>query len=151
MKSIISNTLGWAAICAVLFSFSPRPGGEGFEIYLNNKVVLQQYGNEMNTVKSLQLNQSSANDQLTIKYHHCGRIGKNRVVTIRDGQNKVLKEWRFEDVSVPVAGMTCNVKDIFNLNKGMTGTIKLYYSSSELPNGRLLASVTLHRAITARP
>lgn len=151
MKSIISKTMALVAVCAFLFSFAPKPGGEGFEIYLNNKVVLQQYGNEMNTVKSLQLNQSSVNDQLTIKYHHCGRVGKNRIVTIKDGQNKILKEWRFEDVSVPVAGMTCNVKDIFSLKKGTTGTIKLYYSSSELPKGRLLASVILNGVVTATP
>ena len=129
MKSIISKPMALVVICAILSSFSPKPGGEGFEIYLNNKVVLQQYGGDMNTVKSLQLTQSSAADQLTVKYHHCGKIGKNRIITIKDGQNKVLKEFRYTDAATPVSAMAINVKDILSLKKG-SSTLKLFYSSS---------------------
>jgi hypothetical protein len=143
MKSIISKTLALVTICAALFSFSPKPGGEGFEIYLNNKAVIQQYGNEMNTVKSLNLDQSLSNNQLTIKYHHCGKVGKNRIVTIKDGQNKVLKEFRYADAATPVAAMALNVKDIVSLGKGNNNSLKLSYSSSELPDGRVLATISL--------
>ena len=107
MKSIISKIMMPVVILVSLLSFSSKfpqgseRGGEGFEISLNDKVLLQKYGNDMNNVKSLQLNQSSPNDKLSIRYHHCGRIGKNRIVTIKDGQNKMLKEWRFTDVSTP--------------------------------------------------
>lgn len=143
MKSMISKTLTAVAICAAIFSFSPKPGGEGFEIYLNNKAVIQQYGSDMNNLKSLQLSQSSSNDQLTIKYHHCGKIGRNRVVTIKDGQNKMLKEFRYADAATPVAAMSVNVKDILSLKKGSSNTLKLYYSSSELPGGRILATISI--------
>ena len=143
MKSIISKTMAFVAICATLFSFSPKPGGEGFEISLNNKVVLQQFGSQMDAVKSLALNQSTYNDQLTIKYHHCGKVGKNRVVTVKDGQNKILKEWHFADAATPVAAMAVNVKDILSLKKGNSNTLKLYYSSSELPGGRELATISM--------
>ena len=143
MKSIISKETGLFAVCITLLSFSLKPaGGEGFEIYLNNKVILQQYGSDMNQVKSLQLNQASPDDKLTIKYHHCGRVGKNRIVTIKDGQNNVLKEFRYADSATPVAAMSVPVKDMLDLKKGSSITIKLYYSSSELPNGRMLASIT---------
>ncbi len=140
MKSINRETMLLFAICTTLFSFLPKPGGEGFEIYLNNKVVLQQYGGDMNNVKSLQLNSGSTNDKLTIKYHHCGKVGKNRVIVIKDSQNKVLKEFRYANAGTPVAAMAVNVKDIVSLKKGST-ILKLYYSSSELPNGRMLASI----------
>ena len=143
MKSMISKTLTAVAICAAIFSFSPKPGGEGFEIYLNNKAVIQQYGSDMNNLKSLQLSQSSSNDQLTIKYHHCGKIGRNRVVTIKDGQNKMLKEFRYADAATPVAAMSVNGKDILSLKKGSSNTLKLYYSSSELPGGRILATISI--------
>jgi hypothetical protein len=143
MKSIISKTVAFAAICATLFSFSPKPGGEGFEISLNSKIVLQQFGSQMDAVKSLSLNQSSYNDQLTIKYHHCGKVGKNRVVTVKDGQNKTLKEWHFADAATPVAAMTVNVKDILSLKKENSNTLKLNYSSSELPAGRVLATISI--------
>ncbi len=140
MRKFISKTMAIAMISATLFSFSSKPGGEGFEISLNNKVVLQQYGVDMNNVKSLQLGQASSEDKLAVKYYHCGKVGKNRVITIRDAQDKVLKEFRYPDAAAPVSVMMIPVKDIMNLIKGNTG-LKLFYSSSELPNGRILVSI----------
>ena len=143
MKSIISKPMVLITICTTLFSFSPNPGGEGFEIYLNNKAVIQQYGNEMNIVKSLHLNQGSSDDQLTIKYHHCGKVGKNRIIAIKDGQNKVLKEFRYADVATPFAAMALKIKDIIYLGKANNNSLKLFYSSSELQDGRVLATISL--------
>ena len=97
MKSIISKPLALLAICTTLFSFSPKPGGEGFEIYLDNKLLVQRYGSDMNTVQSLECSQSAATSRFIIKYYHCGRAGKNRIVTIKDAQNNVLKEFHFPD------------------------------------------------------
>lgn len=140
MKSIISKTIALLAISVALLSFTSKPGGEGFEIFLNNKPILQQFGKDINTVKSLQLSSSSANDMLTIKYYHCGRVGNNRVVTIRDEHNTILKQFHFTDSFIPVAAMDIPLKDILGLKKG-TVTLNLYYSSSELPKGRVLASI----------
>ena len=142
MKQIIGKTIMLVAVAAALVSFT-NFGGEGFEIYLNNKVVMQQYGESMNTVKSLRLNPNSANDQLTVKYHHCGKVSKNRIITIKDEKNKIVKEWRFADVATPLAPMNCNVKEILNLGKKNETELKLYYASSELPNGRLLANIVV--------
>ena len=151
MKSIISKTMTLVAIGATLLSFSPKFGGEGFEISLNGKVVLQRYGGNIDDVKTLQLNQNSPNDQLTIRYHHCGKVGKNRIVSIKDGQNKVVKEWRFADVKETVSPMNCNVKDILSLKKANSSGLKLYYASTELPNGRLLTSIILGNSIVVQP
>jgi hypothetical protein len=142
-KSMLMASL-MLSLCFALFSFSDRKGGEGFEIYLNKKLVLQQFGNQLNTVKSLQLDQGSSNDELSVKYHHCGQVGKSRSITIKDGQNKILKEWHFTDVKDAYAAMTCKVKDILELKKGNGAiTLNLYYSSSELPKGRQLASIVV--------
>jgi len=143
MKSFIRNSIVLVATGAILLSFSPNFGGEGFEISLNNKVVVQKYGTNINDMNSLQLDQSAFNAALTVKYHHCGRVGKNRVLCIKDGQNKILKEWHFADVATPVAAMSVEVKDILNFRKGNGSFLKLYYSSSELPNGRMLTSIVL--------
>ena len=151
MKSIISKTMALLAVCTALFSFSTKPGGEGFEIYVNNKVMIQKFGNEINTVQSLQLDQSLSNAQITIKYHHCGKVGKNRIVTIKDGQNKILKEFRYADVATPVAAMALNVKDILNLKKINSPLLKLYYSSTELTKERLLTTIVTTTASTANP
>jgi hypothetical protein len=143
MKKIISKTFALVAIAAFLFSFTPNFGGEGFEISLNGKIVLQQFGKDMDNVKTLQLNSASPNDKLTISYHHCGRVGKNRIVTIKDRQDNVIKVWRFKDAETTVGSMSCSVQDIITLKTGSNNVFKLYYSSSELPQGRMLASVTL--------
>ena len=132
----------------VLFSFTLKTaetvfGGEGFEVYVNNKLVLQQFGKEINMVKTVQLDQSTNNGELAIRYFHCGQPGKSRVVTIKDEQNVVLKEWKFGDTKDASAKLCCNVKDILALPKLKSGKkVNLYYSSAELPKGRLLAILT---------
>lgn len=131
-------------LCTTLFSFSvetakPVFGGEGFEVYLNNKLILQQFGQEMNTVKMIKFDQSATNGELAIKYYHCGQPGKSRVVSIRDEKNGVLKQWKFGDTK-DASKLCCNMKDILALPKLKEGkNVNLYYSSTELPNGRLLA------------
>ena len=152
MKSIISKTMTLVALAATLLSFT-NFGGEGFEIYLNNKVVIQKFGKSLDEVNNLRLNQSSANSQLTVKYHHCGQVGRNRIISIKDGQNKILKEWRFSDATSSVASpstMNFNVKEILNLKKGNETTMKLYYASSELPKGRLLTNIVVENNSIAR-
>ena len=150
MKSIIAKALLLVLSAAALSSFSPNFGGEGFEISLNGKVILQQFGKDLNTVKTLQLDAAVPNSKLAIRYYHCGRVGKNRVVTIKDGQNNLLKEWRFADVDAPVAEMNCYVSDIPALKKA-NNVLKIFYSSTELPNGRQLATlVTANNAVAGR-
>lgn len=140
-KSNGFSLLALTAFFTTLFSFSVKPGGEGFEIYLGNKLMLHQFGSQMDAVKTIPLEQGLFNDQLSIKYYHCGRVGKNRVITIKDGQNKIVKEWHFADASGSDISMNCKVKDILSLHFNQ---LKLYYSSMELPNGRLLASIILN-------
>lgn len=149
MKTIISKIFVLVVIAAALLSFSPNSpqgsasGGEGFEISLNGKIVLQQFGKDMDVVKNLKISISSPNDKLNIRYYHCGRIGKNRVVTIKDVQDKLIKEWKFKDAQTAIGDMSCTVQDLISLKTGSNNVFKLYYSSSELPQGRMLASVSL--------
>jgi hypothetical protein len=148
-KAKTIQALAFVALAALLSSFSPK-GGEGFEIYLNNKLVLQQYGSELKTVKSLQLDQRNLNDELMIKYHHCGKVGKSRTIILKDGKNKILKQWNFADGTETSNAMTCKVKDILDLQKKNGSiTINLFYSSSELPGGRILATIAAKSNATA--
>src|SRR6187200_992729 len=149
------------ALSGVLFSFSVKTaetiyknnfGGEGFEVYLNDKLVLQQYGNDMDKIKNLQLDQSASNGQLAIRYYHCGRPGKSRIVSIKDEQNVVLKEWKFGDAKDASAKVSCSVKDIVTLPKIKAGKkVNLYYAANELPSGRLLATLTSASKSAAQP
>ena len=150
MKSIICKSMMLVAVAAALLSFSANFGGEGFEISLNGKIVLQQYGKDLYNVKSLKLNTSSPNDKLTIRYWHCGKEGKNRIIAIKDVQDKLIKEWRFRDAGTANGDMSCNVQDILSLKKEGNNVFKLYYSSSELPGGRMLTSITTGNTVAAR-
>jgi len=151
-----------AALCVSLFSFTNRighaafpgdkAGGEGFEIYLNNKLVLQQFGKEMNTVKTIFIEQVDGTSQLAIRYFHCGQAGKSRVIAIKDEQHRVLKEWRFNDNKDAGVKLCCNVKDIMTLPKLKTGDkAELYYTSAEIPGGRLLAEIQTRQSGNANP
>jgi len=140
MKRIISR-FALLVACAALFSFKANPGGEGFEIYLGGKLLTQQFGSKVNEVKSLHLGRPVASEELVIKYYHCGRVGKQRTITIKDSNEKTLKQFRYADGQSGSAGMSLKVKDIISLAKN--SKVKMYYSSSELPNGRWLASFDL--------
>jgi len=142
MLKILKSNMILLGLCMAVFSaFTPLPGGEGFEIYLNNKLVLQKYNSEMKQIPTLQLDKRNANDQLSVKYHHCGKVGKDRVITVKDEKNKVLRQWHFADVSTVMGAMTCNVKEILSLEKLNANQLKLYYASSELPQGRQLVTI----------
>ena len=142
MRKTIKSYMLLLGLCvATLSSFSPMPGGEGFEIYLNNKLVLQKFNADMKKIPVLQLDKRNANDQLSVKYHHCGKIGKDRVITVKDEKNKILRQWRFADVSTVMGAMTCNVKEILSLEKLSANQLKLYYASTELPEGRQLVTI----------
>jgi hypothetical protein len=129
-----------------LLSFTAPRGGDSFAIYLNNKLVLQQYLHGDKAVKTISLQSANYNDELRISFSHCGRVGKNRSITIKDGQNKVLKQWRYADNN---SSMVCKVKDIAGLKKG-NAALQLFYSSGEMPTGRVLASVIVEGSSIAK-
>lgn len=121
-------------------------GGDSYQIYLNKKLVLTQYVNNVSTgIMTLQLDKSNYNDQLVIVYSHCGVTGKGRNIVVKNDQNQVLKEWKYADVEGSDASMIIPVKDILELKKNNTGsTLNLYYFASELlPGGRMLTSLRL--------
>lgn len=150
MKSFMKAMVTILFISTSLLSFTTKPGGEGFEIFLNNKLLLQRFGNQMSQPRTIQLTQGSPDDELVIKYHHCGQVGKNRVLTIKDGKDKVLKEFRYAN-SNNTGGMLCKAKDIISLKKGNNSELKLYYTSSQVPDSRLLASIVMSTAAAAQP
>ncbi len=133
---------------ATIFSFTSNYGGDVFKIYVNKKLVLEQMVYKNEAVRTIQLNQSSADDEVEIYYSHCGTSGKGRNIVIKDGQNRLLKDWRFADAGI---GMSIKVKDILALQKNKAGTeLRLYYSSKEIPAGKLLTSINAVRNSTAK-
>ncbi len=149
MKLIITKCSMWIALCAFLFSFSTI-GGESYTIHLNEKLIAEYFVTSKATVPSLSLDRSAANDQLSIYYNECGKIGKERRLTIKDEKDNVLKEWRFSNTNGEHTPMTCKGNDILNLKQKGSNKLKLVYSSRAVLKGRLLAIIVLTDELKAR-
>jgi sporulation protein YlmC with PRC-barrel domain len=142
-KFIAIRTIAFAVISTAILSFSGKFGGDVFEIYLNNKLISQQFVSRHEAVKTLQLDQTVSDGKIIVHYSHCGQIGKDRYIIIKDLQNRVVKKWHFPDATGDEKNISCNVKEILDLQKNNGGQFALYYASKELPDGRLLASIVI--------
>lgn len=154
MRPIQKKSLLVTAI-AVLASFAlvsfKAPGGDKFEIYLNKKLVMEHYVHSSSaTMKYLTLHPGNYNNTIEVCYSHCGTVGTSRSIILKDAQNKTLKKWDFADAGSGSKNMSWKVKEIMDFQKGDNPTLKLYYSSKELPEGRMLATVVTGKASYAK-
>lgn len=134
----------------VLMSYAPSRGGEGFEVFLNNKLVVQLFGKNMNGASTLYL-EPGADNEISIRYHHCGKTGKSRRVDIKNEKGKIIRTWHFADNAAPGNAMKFKINDIPGL-KLLAGQVRwsIHYSSGELPAGRQLALLAGGSTTTAR-
>ena len=146
MKTIISTLLAKAMLLtAILCTFTAAAdtgvGGEYFEVYLNDKLMIQQGITASYKVKNLPLASLTASDKLVIHYRNCHNvIAKGRSVAIKDANGKILKEWKFEDSKESAMVITGN--EILQLRKQHpTASLKLFYTSTEFSEDRTLASL----------
>ena len=118
-----------------------RPGGDHYEVYLNKKLVFQHFVTHAGSLRSMTLNERNMNDQVDVYYSHCGKLGNKRMISIKDGST-LLKQWRFADNNTKF--MSVGAKEMLAFKaKNADRTLKLYYTSEEIPDGKLLASIIL--------
>ena len=152
MKQRTIKSIFLLGLSALLFSFSGNWGGDSFQIYLNKKLVVKDYVHNSMGTKSFSMDKSTYDDEVEVYYSHCGQVGKNRAITIKDENNRLLKELHFADYSGKNSGMSFKVSDFVNWDKrNGVDQLNIYYSSNELTNGRLLASIVLGSASKATP
>ena len=120
------------------FSFTKGYGGDVFEIYLNGKQVHQQFVHADKSVKSIQLASFNESDKIEVFYSHCGVMGTNRVLSLRNEKNEVVKEFTYGNSTSKRSLMAFNRKDIGKLSDKK---VKLFYRSSELQAGKQLATI----------
>jgi len=151
MKSIkIFRMTGLLSLAVYLFGFTHRPGGEGFEVYLNNKLVIQQFHEKLKEVKNLQLSSNPANDVITVKYWNCGNLDKARTLSIKDDKDRIVKEWKFADAKSRNEAMQVKVSEIPGISKESANLkLNLYYTSAEIPKGRQLVALKVGEGNTA--
>lgn len=130
------------AVSSFVYSFVTPAGGEGFEIYIDNKMVLQQFNQEMKELKTIQLTAAQSKSMLQVKYYHCGMAGKSRILELKNADQKTIRRWEFDNSEGKNFAITVAVKEILDSQqKTSDGAIYLYYSSKEAPQGRLLAGI----------
>jgi hypothetical protein len=140
------------SLAILLSGFVSPLGGEGYQIFLDNKLVLEQFGNDMKQVKNLQLDPTQLKSELRVKFYHCGMAGKSRILELRTPGKQVLRQWQFANEEGKNFAITVPVKDILDLQKKAgAGTLHLFYSSKEAPEGRFLAGIiTSEKSIASR-
>lgn len=142
MKKLFS--LSVILVFSVAFSsFSSDRGGDHFAIYLNGKQVLQQFVHAGQSVRTLSLVTGSEKDRVEVLYSHCGRGGKGRTITIRNQKNELVKKLSFGDGNEQPSRMGFYRKEITG---SKNASVNLYYSSRELPEGKLLARIVWQEA-----
>lgn len=146
MKKIIHSTspVLFVVLCAVLFSFAPLPGAHNYQVYLDGKLVLEQYTDFKKEAPAIPIDPQGDYKELSIRYSECGRVVNARVISVKDEAGKLLKEWKFEGSSKGLENpMTVKMKDVIALKPKNSNSLKLYYASREFPEGHHFASLKL--------
>lgn len=126
------------------FSFSTKFGLDSFEIYLNNKMMLQQTVNQPVNLRVLQLSDANESDELKIIYRHCTKkgAGTNRTITLKDEKGILVKKWEFANTAGSDLSMHIAVKELSAFEKASNGKeLSLYYTAQELPAGAMLSTI----------
>jgi hypothetical protein len=122
------------------------PGGENYKISVNGKAVVEQFVTQKSALPTFQLTNYKAEDEISVYYNHCGKIGTSRSLSLLD-DDRVIKFWKFDDSSGD--HMKLKISDIAAFSNSKS-TLKLSYKSNELTEGRALASVTFAASSASR-
>ncbi len=130
------------AMAGMFYSFVSPMGGEGFQIYIDHKLVLEKFHHELKKPTNLVINPSQANSTLEVKFYHCGMAGKSRSLSLKDADKNLLQRWEFTNEAAKNFAVALPVKEIINFQqKAGNATLYLYYSSKEASDGRLLTGL----------
>ncbi len=108
-----------AALTGVLAFATLRAGGgaDSFKVYLNNKLIHEQWVGQKISLDQLPLDESNLNDKLTFHYSHCGKIGTDRKLIVKDADGKTIREWKFANAEGKQSGMVVPVKELLQVRQ----------------------------------
>jgi len=132
------------AASIILFAFTLDFGGEVYEVYLNDKLMIQQAVHGKYDVPKLLL-EKNGSARISINYVNCGQIDTERKVSIRSDKNEILKEFAFKNVSGSEnKRMDFMVKDLLTISDHGKLNLLLVYSSKQIEK-RSIASVSFNK------
>ena len=140
-KVLVIRSLMLVVLSATLFSFSRPTGAESYKVFLNDKLLFEQYVTKDAAIPPVSLGTSNDTDMLNVIYNHCGRVGSKRTLSLMS-ESSELKKWSFPDVeNLSSSTMTCSIKDIKAFQQPGR-TLHLVYASQELTEGVTLATIS---------
>ena len=142
-KPLAIRSLMLLFLAAALFAFS-EVGGDSYTIYLGDKLMMKEHVMANRPVRNIHITGESNESVLRVYYSHCGKTGVGRSVSVRDRDKKNLKTWSFSDNDE----MEVHLRELVRV-VGNSNSVQLVYTSAEIPEGKLLAGITLPGSIKA--
>ena len=145
-KSSISAVLLLVA-AFIMQSFDRAPGGDLYRIYLNDKMVLEQFVTLPQQKHQLTLTELNEKDRMVVYYSHCGSPGTARSVQVKDSKGAIIKQWKYMDTKE--IGLQVAVKELLPILE-KNGTVTIHYASAEVSSGKLLAALNPGKTVVAK-
>jgi len=128
-----------------LCSFTPKPGGYSYEVYLNNQLVIKEHMYGRKETPTIPLNMTTAQDAISITFNNCNQVDVSRKISLKDDQDAIIKEWTFGDSPDIKNQMKIKVTEIVAVGNKHS-TVKLVYSSQAVNDGVHLLNLQLSDA-----
>ncbi len=141
-------TLFMVLTSIALCSFTPKPGGYSYEVYLNNQLMIKEHMYGRKEVPTVRLNITTAEDALSVMFNNCNKVDVSRKISLKDDKDAIIKEWTFGDSPDIKNQMKIKVSEIVAV-RNKHSTVKLVYSSQAAKDGVHLLNLQLSDA-TAR-
>ncbi len=132
------------AIAILGMSATTLAGIDSYEVYLDNKLLIRQSMAEPLDLKTLAITDANRSQKLIIKYLQCNapnQTGKNRAISVRDENGKIIREWKFKNAEKQGSVMEIPVSEVLALQKSATSTLALYYSADGMEKTQKLAAL----------
>jgi S-adenosylmethionine:tRNA-ribosyltransferase-isomerase (queuine synthetase) len=134
-----------AIATVALCSFDFVPGQASYEVYLNNERVINEHLYGQKEAPTLPLNTTTEQDELSVTFNNCGKIDTGRKISLKNEQDKTLREWSFSDSPDIKNKMEIRVSEITAFRQ-QHSTAKLVYSSREFSTDVHLITLQLGNA-----
>jgi hypothetical protein len=123
-------------IICLLSAFASRPGGYGYTVHLNNKLVGEYYLTSTHLTPTVTVQNADLKSSLAVYFNECGQIGGGRKLSVRSVDQKILKEWSFANSTAKHDAMEVSIQDVGGLLA--SGKVAIYYASERVTKPQLL-------------
>lgn len=133
-KNAFSKSLLLVVFSSVFFAFTAKAGLDYYSIYIGKKLAFTRSVNQPLSLENLPISQADLDEQLVIQYYQCNtpdKTGKNRSISLKDKNGKVIKEWKFADASSGNTAMSIPLKELEQAAKSSKDqSLSLYYAAT---------------------